>query len=155
MAATLVVATLRLVLHDVNFLRTGNHRDCALDLRAFDRRRADGRVHTVVYEENLVKNDRITLLQVAGELFNRNCVAFGDDKLLPARLNYGHFHSGRTVAPRPPKDKAAEADLLRPWPLHSKWNTACRAADIQMFVVVADEVRIVAVCSGTIRRMDG
>ncbi len=92
MPASLVVTTLGLVLHDVNLLRLTGKRDRARDLCAFDNRRTDGRVRAVVHEQYLIEDNRVTLLEVAGELFNRNYVALRDDKLLPAGLNYGHFH---------------------------------------------------------------
>ncbi len=96
MSATFVVAALGLVLHDFDFLAAADNHDGPLDLRTFDKRCADGRVRAVVDQENLVERDGVTLLEVAGELLDRDSVALGDDILLPAGLNYGHFHGLNT-----------------------------------------------------------
>ena len=87
MAAALVVAALRLVLHHVDFLIQSGENNGALDLRAFDEWRADGRVRAVVDEEHLAKDNCVTCFQVTRELLNNNRVAFGDDILLPSGLD--------------------------------------------------------------------
>jgi len=115
----LIVAALWLVLHHLNLLPEPGEDDGALDLRAFDNRRADGRVRAVVYEKHLVKDncvtyfpDRFTPSYVEGELLNNNRVALGDDILLPAGLDYGHFHSQNNVAFPYIKDKLAETSIV-------------------------------------------
>ena len=92
MAPALEIAALGLVLHDFDLLcaADGRHRPC--DLRARDQGRADGRVHSIVDKENLVEGDSVTLLDRSGELLDRDGVALRDDILLPASLDYGHFH---------------------------------------------------------------
>jgi len=92
MPIALIVATLRLILHHLNFLCLSGENNGALDLRALDERRADGRVRAVVNEEHLVKDNCVTLLQISGEFFDSNRVAFRDDILLSASFDYSHFH---------------------------------------------------------------
>ena len=98
MPFALIVATLRLILHHLDFLIQSGENNGALDLRALDEWRADGRVRAVVDEEHLAKDNCVTLLQIPGELLNNNRVAFGDDILLPTGLDYGHFHSPANIA---------------------------------------------------------
>src|SRR3989344_1116736 len=93
MPFTLVVAALRLVFDYLHLLPKSSLNNGALDLRTLDNGRADGRVRAVVDEEHLAEDNRVTLLQIPRELLNNDSVALGDDILLPAGLDYGHFHS--------------------------------------------------------------
>jgi len=101
MSATFVVAALRLVLHYFYLLSPADHRDGPLHARALYSGRADGRVRTVVDQENLVERDGVALLEVVGELLDRDSVALGDDILLPAGLDDGHFHTPNTSTSLP------------------------------------------------------
>ena len=112
MPFTLVVAALRLVFDYLHLLPKSSLNNGALDLRTLDCGRADGRVRAVVDEEHLAKDNRVTLLQVPGELLNNNRVALRDDILLPAGLDYGHFHSQNNVAFPYIKDKLAETSIV-------------------------------------------
>ena len=76
MAAALVVAALWLVLYHLDLLIQSRENNGALDLRAFDKRRADGRVRAVVDEEHLAKDNRVTFFQIPRELLNSDSVAF-------------------------------------------------------------------------------
>src|SRR3990167_5275200 len=93
MPFALVVAALRLVFHHLDFLTQSGLNNGALDLCALDKRRTDGRVRAVVDEEHLAEDNRVTFLQIPQELLDNNSVALRDDILLPAGLDYGHFHS--------------------------------------------------------------
>src|SRR3989344_2676745 len=104
-AAALVVAALRLVLHHFNFLCLPGENNGDLDLCALDDGRTDGRVRAVVDEEHLAKDNRVTLLQIPRELLNSDNVALRDDILLPAGLDYGHFHSPHNLARFSTKNK--------------------------------------------------
>src|SRR3989338_7636137 len=88
-----VVATLRLILHHLVFLIKPGENNSALALCPLDEGRADGRVRAVVDEEHLAEDNRVTFLQIPRELLDNNSVALRDDILLPAGLDYGHFHS--------------------------------------------------------------
>ena len=66
MPFALIVATLRLILHHLDFLIQSGENNGALDLRALDEWRADGRVRAVVDEEHLAKDNCVTLLQIPG-----------------------------------------------------------------------------------------
>src|SRR3989344_7552350 len=114
MSLALVVAALRLILHHFNLLILPGENNSALDLCAFNKRRADGRVRAVVYEEHLAKDNRVTLLQIPRELLYSDSVALGDDILLPASLDYGHFHSQNNIAFSCIKDKVARISPARP-----------------------------------------
>ena len=76
MSDALVIAALRLVLHHFDFLCLPGENNGALDLCTLNSGRTDGRVRAVVYEEHLVKNNRVTCLQIPGEFLNTNRVAF-------------------------------------------------------------------------------
>ena len=98
MPFALIVATLRLILHHLHLFPKSGLNNSALDLCTFNDRRTDGRVRAVVYEEHLVKYNRVTFFQVPRELLYSNSVALRDDILLPAGLDYGHFHSPHNLA---------------------------------------------------------
>ena len=98
MPFALVVAALRLVLHHLDFLTQSGENNGALDLCALDNGRTDGRVRAVVDEEHLAEDNCVTLLQIPRELLYSDNVALRDDILLPASLDYGHFHSRPNVA---------------------------------------------------------
>src|SRR3989344_3996658 len=91
-SVALEIAALGLVLHNLDLLRAADERHGPRDLGAFDQGRSDGRVHSIIDEEDLVEGDGVTLLDRIGELLDGDGVAFGDDILLPASLDYGHFH---------------------------------------------------------------
>ena len=93
MPFALVVAALWLVLYHFDFLSQSGENNGALDLRALDSWRADGRVRAVVDEEHLVEDNCVTFFQIPRELLYSDSVALRDDILLPASLDYGHFHS--------------------------------------------------------------
>ena len=98
MPLALVVAALRLILHHFNLFAQSGEDDRALDLCALNDGRTDGCVRAVVDEEYLAEDNRVALFQVPRELLDRNSVALGDDILLPAGLDYGHFHSPHNLA---------------------------------------------------------
>src|SRR3989338_9321941 len=98
MPFALIVAALRLILHHLHFLIQSGENNGALDIGSLNDRSPDGRVRAVVDEEHLAKDNRVTLLQIPGELLYLNSVALRDDILLPASLDYGHFHSQNNIA---------------------------------------------------------
>src|SRR3989344_8524544 len=104
-----VVAALWLILHPLNLLPEAGEDDGALTLRIIDNGRADGRVRAVVDEEHLAKDNWVALLQILGELLYNDTIALLDDILLPARLNYGHFHSSQNITLSYIKDKLGTA----------------------------------------------
>lgn len=114
MTAALEIATLRLVFDDLHLVGATVFDDGAFHFGSLDNRSPDGCVRAIINEKYFVERHTIAFLKAFGELLDEDGVSLGDDILLPASLDYGHFHSGKTIAFPVQKDKAAEVSPLRP-----------------------------------------
>lgn len=97
MATALVVAALGLEFNHFNLLALACGNDSTLNLCALDSGSSDSRVRAVVDQQHLVEAHLVAGDLVAWELLNENSVALGDYVLLPAGLDYGHFHSAINI----------------------------------------------------------
>lgn len=100
MAVTAQVAGFLLVFHYQDLPASANFRDFRAHFCALDVRGADGRVFSVVHQQNLVKGNLVPFFVFLARLrggapyfFNGNKVTFRDLVLLSACLNNREFHN--------------------------------------------------------------
>ena len=71
----LEIAALLFVVDDVNFLGAADFGEGGRDFGAGNMRRADSRVGTVVHKQNLIEDDSVAFLVLAGKLLDLDLIA--------------------------------------------------------------------------------